>query len=511
MSLTAKKDDKEPLFTTAELENQEFRLNNVYKIINKSGQVVTFRMNWAQKRVFREMWYLNTILKARQLGMSTFIQLFMLDTCLFNSNIKCRVIAHDKTAAKEMFRDKIKFAYDNLHPQLKGVVSARNDSAMELIFSNGSQISVGTSARSGTFQILHVSEFGKICKKYPEKAREIVTGAFEAVEVGQMIFVESTAEGREGRFYEQVQTAKALHDAKATLTKLDFKYHFFPWWKHPSNVLDPTNVLLFQPVQEYFSELEAKHNIKLTMGQKAWYAKKMASLGEDIKREHPSTPEEAFEQIIEGAYYAKEITKARQEKRIGTVAHTEGVAVDTWWDLGFNDQNCIWLTQTIGTNVHVIGYYDNSGEKLAHYVNYLNDLRDEKGYVFGRHVWPHDGGKHDLGTGLTLKEHAARLGMSVEIVPRTKSVQDDIETVRNLFSVCYFDAEACDEGLKGLEAYRKEWDEKKGTWRDKPLHDWASNPADAFRTLAIGIFQQKAKGGSKAKREVKRVDASGWT
>ena len=71
------------------------------------------------------------------------------------------------------------------------------DNIRELSFSNGSRIAVGTSFRSGTLQFLHISEFGKICAKYPEKAREIVTGAIEALSIDGKLFIESTAEGNE--------------------------------------------------------------------------------------------------------------------------------------------------------------------------------------------------------------------------------------------------------------------------------------------------------------------------
>lgn len=495
------------------LQDQEWRLNNLYYIKNKKGKKVLFKMNWAQRLLFKGMWYLNVILKARQLGMSTFIQIFMLDSCLFNSNMRTLVIAHGQKEAKEMFDDKIKFAYDNIEDvwNIRQSVTADTKNANELKFSNGSRISVGTSGRSGTFQIVHVSEFGKISKKYPERAREIVTGTFEAVEAGQMIFIESTAEGREGRFYDICMEAKKMSDGRTPLSPLDWKFWFLPWWKHPSNVLDPTNVVLFPPVKKYLEELELKLGIKFTRGQKAWYAKKMATLGEDMKREHPSTPAEAFEHAIEGAYYGKAITKARQEGRIGKYPHYQGINVDTWWDLGLNDTTAIWFTQTIGGQIRVIDYFENSGEGVGYYKDLLDQWHDEKGYRYGIHMWPHDGGKREFGNDAkTVQVSAAEKGLYVSINPRG-DLQDGIETTRDFLSICCFDEENCDEGLKTLEAYRKEWDEKLGAWKRTPLHDWASNGADAFRTLSTGHAASQMIKTTHAKRPVKKVDAGGWT
>lgn len=485
----------------AKLGDQLWRLNNLYWITDKAGQRVKFKMNWAQQLLYRNMWYLNVVLKARQLGMSTFILLYILDTCLFNSNVRAGVIAHSKEDAQVLFRDKIKYAYDNLPDDLKQARSADTRTAGEILFSNNSSIRVATSVRSGTLQILHVSEFGKICRKYPDKAREIVTGSFEAVHPGQMIFVESTAEGREGRFFDMCQEAKALADARKDLGQLDYRFHFYPWWKHPDNVLDPTNILLYPPLKKYFEELQAKYGIRLTNGQKAWYAAKSKTLGDDIKREHPSTPEEAFEVTIEGAYFGQQITKARQERRICSVPHQDGYTVDTWWDLGINDTCVIWFTQTIGMEIRVIDYYANSGEGLQHYVDLLRDKGEKLGYRYGEHVWPHDGGHLEFGTGKTRQDQAADMGLRVSVLPRG-DLQDGIEATRNFLSICWFDEEKTDEGLTALEAYRKDWDEKLGTWKRTPLHDWASHPADGFRTLAIGHKERMTVRKSRAAKPV---------
>jgi hypothetical protein len=89
-------------------------LNNLYFITDKDGRRVKFEMNWAQERLFNSMHYQNAILKARQLGFTTFIQLFMLDACVFNSNVRAGTIAHNLEDAKAIFRDKVKYPYDSL-------------------------------------------------------------------------------------------------------------------------------------------------------------------------------------------------------------------------------------------------------------------------------------------------------------------------------------------------------------------------------------------------------------
>ncbi len=176
------------------------RLNTLYYIQDKSGKKIRFKLNWTQQELYNNVWYCNVILKARQLGISTFICLLFLDRCLFNSNKSAGIIAHTMDDAQQLFR-KIKFAYDCLPEAIKKEITCDNDTAQMLKFSNGSSLRVGTSLRSSTFQYLHISEFGKICAKYPDKAEEIITGSLNTVAPGQYIFIESTAEGRDGYFY----------------------------------------------------------------------------------------------------------------------------------------------------------------------------------------------------------------------------------------------------------------------------------------------------------------------
>jgi hypothetical protein len=216
---------------------------------------------------------------------------------------------------------------------------------------------------------------------------------------------------------------------------------------------------------------------------KAWYVKKERDQGELMLREHPSTPAEAFLQSIKGVYYANQMIWLRKKDRITKVPWTPNYPVDTWWDIGFNDTNSIWFIQTMGQMIHVIDYYENFGEGLAHYAEYLRTLAAEEGYKYGIHYTPHDVGVHDYSIGRTRQAFAKDYGLKLKRVDRI-SRESGIEAVRKLLPYCAFDLEKCDQGLKTLESYRKEWDEKKATYRDTPYHDWASNGADAFRTGA---------------------------
>ena len=465
-----------------------WRLDHLYSVINKSGDKVPFRLNRAQKQLYQEMWFCNLVLKARQLGVSTFVCLLFLDRCLFNSNQHAGIIAHTREDAEVMFR-RIKFAYDSLPPELKAIRQVNTDNARELQLSNGSSLRVGTSMRSSSLQFLHISEFGKICAKFPDKAREIVTGSLNALASGQYVFIESTAEGREGYFYEMVKEAQKLKDSGKKLTPLDFKLHFFSWWAEKAYRIDSQGAPMLMDLSTYFDALEVSLNIRLDPEQRAWYAKRAITQGEDMKREYPSTPDEAFEASNEGLYYGKQISEARQQGRLCKVYYDANVPVHSAWDLGYNDSTAIWLFQQCGQEIHLLEYYENSGEALTHYLHYLKN----KPYSYGKHLVPHDAAVHEFSTGLTRVEIAKSHGINFTVVPDI-GVNEGIDAVRNLFNRCWFDEEICSKGIHALENYRREWNERHGCWASQPLHNFASHGADAFRMLAVGIGKPSNKG-----------------
>ena len=461
-----------------------WRINNLYWIINKEGKKELFHMNWAQVALFDGMSYMNVVLKARQLGFTTFIQIFMLDQALFNSNIRCGTIAHTLPDAEIIFRDKVKFPYDNLPEQIKAAVSIVKSNTTELMLSNNSSIRVGTSLRSGTLQYLHVSEYGKICAKYPEKAREIRTGALNTIQAGQVVFIESTAEGQEGHFYDICQKAQDKQRSNESLTSLDFKFHFFPWHEAPEYELDPAGVVINDEMRRYFEKLEEEHGIELNERQKAWYAKKAETQLEDMKREYPSHADEAFEASVEGAYYSAQMAKAELQERIGLFPAHPGVPVHTAWDIGVGDLNTIWMFQILPSTIRLVGYYENSGEGMPHYVEELEKMAAERGWVYGSDYMPHDAKVKEWGTGLTRVEQLVSHGRRPVVVPLHR-VDDGINAVRQLLGICQFDKGPTSQGVSTLKNYRKEWDEDRGVWRNKPRHDWASHGADAFRGLAM--------------------------
>ncbi len=188
---------------------------------------------------------------------------------------------------------------------------------------------------------------------------------------------------------------------------------------------------------------------------------------------------------IEGTIYGKEMADLATLDRFCTVPIEPTIPVNTFWDLGRNDTTAIWFHQRVGLENRFIDYYEKNGEGLAHYIRVLQ----ERGYIYGEHYLPHDVEVTELTTDKSRKQTLEEGGVRpLVVVPRVSDLQDGIEVTRQALASgsCWFDRERCKEGLKALRSYRREWDDRTQTWRMKPLHDWASNGADAFRQFAQG-------------------------
>lgn len=472
-----------------------WRLSNLYTIVTDEGKAMRFTPNEEQLQLYRELHNRNIVCKARQLGFTTFLCLVALDQCLFVGNFTACIIAHTLPDAKKIFRNKVKRAYDELPQAIRDLVPLEREAAEELVFKNGSSINVATSARGGTTNFLHVSEMGKISRVYPERAKEIVTGAFESVPADGIIVVESTAEGQDGWFYDSCMAANRLRLEGRKLTRLDWRLHFFPWQNKPAYRLsreEAEGVRFSEKDQRYFAELEVKHGVKLDLEQRAWWVKKRDTLLENMGREYPATLEEAFAVALEGAIYVQQMTLLRKIDRIGSFPLRQGVAVNTFWDFGVDDATSIWLHQPSGGRHRFLKYKEESGEGLAYFWDWLEKWRQENDARWGRHYLPHDGDARIQGYEVTTrKQMLYDLGMrSIVIVPRVQRLDIGIQAVRGILPECEFDQEGCAPGIKCLDYYSREWNEERGTWGSQPKHDKWSHGADAFRQFAQSLKMQ---------------------
>ncbi len=193
----------------------------------------------------------------------------------------------------------------------------------------------------------------------------------------------------------------------------------------------------------------------------------------------------SFTAAIQGAYYGKELNAAQD--RIKTVSYDPMFPVHTAWDLGYSDDTAIWWYQVIAGEIRILEAHSSNGNNVDFYANLVNN----KPYKYGLHWLPHDAKAKTLASGgKSIQEMLIKgIGNNIRIVP-SLSLQDGIQAVRSMLPRCWFDKVSCADGLEALMQYQREYDEDKKSFRDKPLHNWTSHYADAFRMLAIAWREQ---------------------
>ncbi len=465
-----------------------WRLDNLYHVRDVSGQVVPFKLLPVQRKLLESMWYFNLILKSRQHGISTLVDLMLLDVALFIPNQSCVIVADTEDKAKKLFEEKIMLPYQNLPEGFRKARYTETENTQGLEFDNGSTITVGTTVRGLTIQWLHISELGPICKREPLKAHEIKTGAFNTVHPGQHMFVESTSVGAEGLFYEMCQEARKPMLEGKQLTRLGWKLHFFGWFEDPRNRMadHEVDLVTIGPVErKYFETLEKTQNVILDQAQKAWYVAKKDTQGEDMMHEHPSTIDEAFHVSTEGRIFGLQMQKVRSQQRLRTVPWVPTEVVNTFWDLGHSDATAIWFHQHLLGEHRFIHYYENTGEDISHYVAYCR----AKGYVFGKWYLPHDASSKRVNETKSCEQRMVDLGVmrsDIVVVPRVSDKWVSINLARSTLPMCWFDADGTKRGVWCLDHYEKVWSKAAGKYIDEPAHNEASNGADAFQQFPMG-------------------------
>lgn len=193
-----------------------------------------------------------------------------------------------------------------------------------------------------------------------------------------------------------------------------------------------------------------------------------------------------FDAAITGAVYGKWMSDAETEGRFKVGIYDPTLKVYTAWDLGFDDATAIWFYQVAGREIRLIHYYENNGQDITHYCDYLKHLD----YNYADHYVPHDAANKLLAAGgRSIVQQAFAQGVSMRVVSAT-SQQNQIEAARMVLKQCWFDPVACKDGVGALKQYQFEFDEDKQTYRSKPRHDWASHGSDAFEIIGQVMKEQ---------------------
>ena len=220
----------------------------------------------------------------------------------------------------------------------------------------------------------------------------------------------------------------------------------------------------------------------------------------------PGSDEDTFNQEFEcdfhaanrGAYYARQINQL-ETTHCGIFPYDPDRQVLTFWDIGHTDDTSIWFGQTDGETFRIIDFFSESGYS----VDSCLDMLADKPYVYGMGYLPHDAKNKSFQTGKSTRELMWERKFQLTIVPNL-SVQDGIQAVRKTLPRVYFNTAnpKVKEGVNALKMYSREWDDMKQVYKNVPLHNWASHPADAFRMFALSMNPQAVKTGAKSPTKV---------
>lgn len=193
----------------------------------------------------------------------------------------------------------------------------------------------------------------------------------------------------------------------------------------------------------------------------------------------------SFTGSLVGAFYGQQMREAEEQDRITTVPHDRAHQVYTSWDIGKRDETAIWFWQDIGYQFRAIDYYEATGLEVADYAKVVSG----KPYVYAQHYLPHDAAQERMGMdGRSVERQLNDLGIKpTVIVPSPPGSREAgiLETRTGLSRVA-FDREKTKRGRQCLTQYRREYDDKNKVFKPTPLHNWASNGADAARTFFMG-------------------------
>jgi hypothetical protein len=490
------------------------RLRTFYKVKHpKDGRMVPFIPTPEQAEIIEAIHVQGLtkllILKARQLGMSTVINVIMADFMIWNEGWQGSIVDEDHKAAALKLKYKVKVAFDSMPKRIKAMfeIVNSNDSEFAMRFKKPSrdpkakvedQISAtfaGKNARGGTNQILHVSEWGPIQHVDPPRSDEIMNGALPSAKAG-IVAIETTWKGGKGGNLWNL-TERAMTTRPEDMTSEDYTLFFFPWYNDPQYQVSGNFSQIPKEIHQYFEEKE-KHLVAIgkphtfTPEQRLWYYKVAMPKGNQRFAEFPTTLEECFMAPVEGAIYAALMDQARAEGRVIDFPWSREHLVYTFWDLGSPKNTRVIFVQFVGREIHIIdhdtGLDLSPTERVAH-------LR-AKGYSYGAHLMPHDAGAVERG-GKNFEDQMKDAGLSnIRIIPQCVEEWTGINKMGSLFPRIIFHKTRCKKLIASLDAYHTKEDKSNpGHQTSITVHDWSSHDADAFRYIGEAMDASLIKDG----------------
>lgn len=317
---------------------------------------------------------------------------------------------------------------------------------------------------------------------------------------GQIIFQgmqDHTAESiksLEGRKRAWIEEAQALSARSLTLLRPtirdDGSELWFSW--NPRRKTDPVDAMLRGDAVPTGATV-----IRANWSDNPWFPKVLEQERLDCLNDQADQYDHIWEggyaTVTTGAYYAKQLSQARSEGRIGKVAPDPNMTLRAFWDIGGTGQKAdacsIWIAQFVGREIRWLDYYEAQGQPLATHIAWMRS----RGYADALCVLPHDGVQNDRVYDVSYESALQAADFETEIIKnqgKGAAIQR-VEAARRLFPAMWFNEATCGPGIDAIGAYHAKIDEQRGADLG-PEHDWSSHGADAFGLACVAYEQPKA-------------------
>ncbi len=501
------------------LRDPAWRLGNLYSIKTEDrGERIPFEPREEQKTVINHLLEKPDeplyIIKARRLGMSTAIGLTMADAAAWQGGLQCSLIDQTQADAQRKMAEIMRYALLNLRPDLQAELRfpKLNDTELQVVNmgalgtpagsdsgsaksgeaaegaeegddegaqerAEGSRIYAGRNARGGTNNFLWISEWGPIAATDPKRSQEIRTGALPSARRGRRVVETTWYGGKAGDLWEVIKPILERDPNRKG------ELHFFPWHKDPACIQLTGTV--DRDLEAYFKDLADRLGKTFTQEQKRWYAAAKLEQGLFIKREYPSTLEEAMTAPVEGTIYGDEITRLQAEGAMGPHKIDHSTLVHTFWDVGSPQTTVTWYLQFVGDTIRVIDVDLHTKDRPLEFTTTQRVAHIlSKGYALGHHFLPHDASALQKG-GKSFATELLEAGLpNIKVVRRTHDIWVGINRLRQLLPRMTFRFPNCERGIEALQNYHTDKRANGTLVGEEPVHDWSSHPADALRTFA---------------------------
>ncbi|CAN5766972.1 phage terminase large subunit [soil metagenome] len=497
-----------------------WRLSNIYSIKTEDrGQPILFNPRPEQKLIINHL--IETpdeplyIIKARRLGMSTAIGLTIADAAAWEGGLQCSLIDQTQADAQRKMAEIMRFALQTLEPLVQERLRfpKLNDTELQVIntfLENpapkqkspvgeqispsgapesaagtegtqessaevGSRIYAGRNARGGTNNFLWISEWGPIAATDPKRSQEIRTGALPSARRGRRVVETTWYGGKVGDLWDIIKPVLE-RDPNAP-----GQLHFFPWHGDPACV--KLTGTIDRDLELYFKDLAHRVGKTFSQDQKRWYASAKLEQGIFIKREYPSTLEEAMSAPIEGTIYGDLLARLHAEGAITQHKVDDSALVHTFWDLGSPQNTVTWYIQLVDDTIRVIDVDLHTKDRPMDFTTTQRVAHIlSKGYPLGHHFLPHDAAAQQKG-GKTYLAELAEAGLpNLKITPRTNDIWIGINRLRQILPRFTFRLPHCEKALEALQNYHTNTTSTNPL--DSPVHDWSCHAADALRLFA---------------------------